>query len=598
MRVANPRDKWWTLRKGSRNLESDIAARILAQALKEDRLVGLIGSGASASARDHAREYRGLPTPTEFVESISQRYSYIEPTMSFSTACDAIFAREHRAGLEEALLRYFRVPGTFDIPPAHQILSWLPFSLYITSNYDQFVERSLEREHKYHYVIIENQDVVGLRRGYTPVIKYHGCVSRPRTMLATTSDFSRADRVQTLVQELISVSLASRTLLVIGHGLNDTDLSTTLNRLLEQLHDYAPSIFVIREPGHSDRIPHLTFAHEVVAEDLTQFLNRILHEYRQEGLEHPAPFREEVWLRSAFFAALKQAVVLPSETQVIDAFLNHLAEELGARSTEVESVVSDANIAIEGALRERPNYTALQRTWAMVTDELKSAGNDLGKAEAVVRAILAERESKKAVFYAVGREMVEANDRLFLFSQSQRVLQALVGVPQAIQRTCEIFVAECRPKSPNAYQDAIAICRSLSDTYYAITICPDVVALNLIATGQISKAIVGTHAIYVNENNQPYAFVNTCGSQAISLACDHYRVPLFVIGESLKVESVSQKDAEDHMYSHQENDLLEGQLGVTELATKRSAVSHTNIGYDLVQVNPMIRIMVPDVVAS
>ncbi len=575
-------------------MESSVAAQILAQSLREDRLIALVGSGASAMAKDKYRDYRGLPTPSEFVESISHRYSYILPSMTFTDACDTLYKYERRAGLEDALLRYYRIPSTFEIPPAHRILSWLPFSLYITSNYDQFIERAINDENRHFQVIIENQDVIRLRRGYLPVVKYHGCVSRPSSMLATFSDYSRLENERVLVRELISVSLASRTLLVIGHGLNDSDLSTLLSSLLEQLRDYAPSIFIVREPGHTSSLPNFDFPYEIILEDLTQFLNRILHEYRQQSLSLSGSFLDETWLRSAFFATLRQAAVLPSETQVIDAFLSHLAEELGARSNEVESVLLDANAAVEGALNERPNYTALRRTWAQMTDNLNATNRNLGAVETVVRNLISERENKKGAFRTIGREVINANERILIYSQSQRVLQALEGVPQAIQRTCEIFVAECRPKSPNAYQDAIAISRSLTHSFYAITMCPDVVAINLIANGQITKIIMGTHAIYVDETNNPYAFINTCGTLAVSLAAERYKVPLLVIGEVLKVEFVPPQDAVDHIFAHQENDLLEGQIGVTELSTQRKTVSHTNIGYDLVPMTPLTTIYVPD----
>lgn len=582
---------------GSPLLESTIAARILAQALRDDKLVALIGAGASARSRDsNGREYPGLPTPSEFVEIASKQYAYVDATMGFVQACDTIFDHERRSGLEDALLRHYAVPNNFDLPPAHRILSWLPFSAYLCSNYDQFTERALDREGRRNHVVIDNRDIPRLKRGSTPIVKYHGCVSRPGSMVATTKDYELLDNERSLVRQLISVSLASRTLLVIGHGLGDSDLSRLLNDLLKHLNEYAPAIFVIREPTHSGRIPHFSYDHEVIREDLTHFLNRILHEYRQLGRHADAAFFDEAWLSSAFFAALRQAVVLPSETQVIDAFLGHLLEEFGARN-EVESVIADATTAVEGALEERPNYTALRRTWAGLLDELTPVKGDVGEAEHVVSLFIEAREAKKALFRAAGRSNIAANERILLYSQSQRVVQTLLGASQAVQRTCEVFVGECRPKSPNAYQDAFAICQQLSETHYSVTVCPDVVAINLISSKQISKVIMGTHAIYV-ESGVPYAFVNTCGSLAIALAAKEYEIPLVVIGEALKVEEVPRDAADDHIYAHQENDLLEGLLGFTELTTKRDSISHTNIGYDLVYLNPQVEVLIPDAVAS
>lgn len=578
-------------------MESSTAAQILASALREDKLVALVGSGASAKSRDEKREYRGLPTPDQFVNSARARYPYIPDEATFNEACDAILLRQRRAGLEEALLGVYRVPPKFEPPPAQKILSWLPFSAYITSNFDQFIERSLSREMRHHHVVIENEDVSRLRRGQTPVIKYHGCVSKPNSMVAATIDYQKLDAKRGLVRQLISVSLASRVLLVIGHGLGDSDLSHLMNELLSHLADYAPMIVVLREPDHDSQIEGFELEHEVVGEDLTQFLNRVLHEYRQQGEARRAPFFDEVWLASAFFAKLRHSFVLPSETQVIDAFLEHLADELGARG-EVLTVVADAGTSVQRALDQRPNYTALRRTWAALYEQLSSAG-DIGDAERVVNSLIRSREAKRELFENLSRAVVESDDRILLYSQSQRVLQVLQGAPKAIQRRVDVFVSECRPKSPSAYQDAIAICRSLEDTEYSVTICPDVVAINLIATGQITRVVMGTHSLYrEGPGSQPYAFVNTCGSLAVAIAAERYGVPLVVIGEALKIEDIAEVDANDHLTVHQENDLLEGLMGVTELTTQREIVGHTNIGYDLVPVGPTTSIRVPDAVES
>lgn len=578
-------------------LETTIAARILAQALRDDRLIALVGSGTSARSRDGSgREYSGLPMPAEFVTMAARQYSYVLPTMSFVQACDTIADRERRSGLEDLILRNYDVPSNFEIPPAHRILSWLPFSAYVTSNYDQFIERALERERRRHLVVIDNRDVARIKRGSIPVIKYHGCISRPATIVATTRDIESINRERRLVRQLISVSLASRTLLVIGHGLSDSDLSVLLNDLVGQLDEYAPAIFVLREPTHSGRLPHFRYDHEIILEDLTQFLNRVLHEYRQLGQHADEAFFDEAWLSSAFFAALRQASVLPSETQVIDAFLKHLLEEFGARN-EVESVIADATTAIEGALQERPNYGALRRTWSGIVEDLRGAGSDVDEAEHIIRLHIDSRESMKSHYRAAGRSNISSNDRILLYSQSQRVVQTLLGASQAVQRTVELFVAECRPKSPNPYQDAFATCQQLAETHYSLTVCPDVVAINLIASRQVSKIIMGTHAVYVDDDDTPYAFVNTCGSLAVALAAKAYDIPLIVVGELLKVERVPRSGAEDHVYAHQENDLLEGVLGLGELSTRREPVSHTNIGYDLVYVNSNVEVLVPDDVA-
>lgn len=240
------------------------AAKRLAETLRNERLVTLVGSGASADSRDSSgRTYRGLPTAQAFVRMATKRRPYIDPDWNFVKACDEIFERESRAVLEELLITGYRRPGDFHIPPAHKILAWLPFAAYITSNYDQFLERQLKHEDRRPSVVIENEDLARIRRVSVPVIKYHGCISKPETIVATTQDHKRLHTELKLVRQLIAINLAQSNLLVIGHGLGDGDLEQLLRDLLADLQDYLPTIYVVREPERVGSPFTLPFRHEL-----------------------------------------------------------------------------------------------------------------------------------------------------------------------------------------------------------------------------------------------------------------------------------------------------------------------------------------------
>jgi len=569
------------------------AAELLGRALREDRLVALVGARASASTQDASgRPYEGLPTPVQFVESCAMQFGYIERSDSFNGACDKILDRDGRQKLEDLLLRYYRVPDSFAAPPAHGILAWLPFSIYLTSNYDEFIERSLEREGRLPHCLVEDIDLLRLKRRHTAVVKYHGTVTRPSTMVAATRDYDLLEKRRGLVGDFVASSLAGKIILVIGHGLGDSDLGRILDGLDERLGEYAPAIYVLRPPDHDGRFPTLSKSPEVVLEDVTQFLSRLLQQARHTVAHVHSSFNE-AWLSSAFFAALRKAAVLPSETQVIDAFLLHLQEEIAARGS-VPAVLADADAAVRLALEERPTYEALRKTWGQVMAEL----NPLSVASDAEIALQTFRDGRALLighFRRLGSYLIKRNERILLYSQSQRVIQVLLGVPTTVQRTIHLFVAECRPKSPLPYQDAIATCQQLADTAYSITVCPDVVAGHLLASHQLDRFIMGTHAIFRDgPTSPPHAFVNTCGARLLVEAALSHKVPVEVIGEVLKIEEVASADATDHLHIHQENDLLQSAVGLRDIATTRGDVKHLNIGYDLVPVGPGISVHVPD----
>lgn len=577
-------------------METQSAAKNLARLLKQGRLVTLVGSGASADYVDErGRAYRGLPIPEQFVRLARESRDYLAEDTPFESACESIITHEGRVTLEQLLKQQYEVSRRSEMPPAHRILAWLPFAAYFTSNYDQLLEWAIEESNnEVPAVVIDNSDLARLARDAVPVIKYHGCVSRPMTMVATPSDYAEFAERTNLVRDLMKVTLASSNLLVIGHGLRDSDLTNIINDLLTGLgKDYIPTIYVVREPARAGSDLDVKYKYIDVFEDLTVFLSRLLNVYRSmDRADVPyAVIVEEDWLKSAFFTSIRRISVLPTETQVIDAFLEHLADELSAR-TDVSGVVEDANSAVLQALDERPNYEALANAWSAL-NPLLAAVTDPAEAETMVREEIAQRAAKEPLFAQIGKQELTRNERILLYSQSKRVLQVLRGVPVQAQRTIDLFVAECRPKSPQPYDDATAIARSLADTNYAVTICPDVVAINLMSSGQITKVVMGTHAVFTT-SGVPYAFVNTAGSLAVAIAAERYDIEVLVIAETAKLKEVDPNATSDEVRPSFEENLLTASTGIAGLESLRRPVDHLNIGYDLVPISGRMRVVVAD----
>ncbi|MEM7358491.1 MAG: SIR2 family protein [Pseudomonadota bacterium] len=573
-------------------MEPSNASEILSRALVEDRLVALVGSAASASYVDpNKRQYQGLPTPKEFVKIAAKQFGYIKDHFEFNDTCDRIVDQDGRAKLEEFLVRYYKVQRSFEVPPCHGLLSWLPFSQYISANYDELIELSLSNQSRRPYVIVEDSDLAKANRRDTRVIKYHGCVNRPSTLVAATRDYDALDDKRNLVRDNISSSLAGKDILVVGHGLGDEDLHRILKDLTNSLGEYAPKIYILRGKNHDGRMPTLgNLKFEIIREDMTIFLNRLLHSFRNAEAHSTDVDNEGSWFSSSFFSSFQKDSVLPSETQVIDAFLDHLLGEISARP-ELNKVLADAEKAVKSALRERPNYGALLRIWGTLKNQFTECSDSVS-AELLLEKFKRKRNNEISRFNDIGSEIIRRNERVLIYSQSQRVLQVLKGVPRSVQKTVHVFVAECRPKSPQQYKDAIATCRELESTSFKLTVCPDVVALSMLGTKQITRIVIGTHAIFRNRRGQTHSFVNTCGTHAIVQCAQEHTVPIDVIGEELKIEYVTKKDASSHVHLVQEDD-LKTEIIEQSLKTNREEVGHLNIGYDLVPVEENITIHIP-----
>jgi translation initiation factor 2B subunit (eIF-2B alpha/beta/delta family) len=168
-----------------------------------------------------------------------------------------------------------------------------------------------------------------------------------------------------------------------------------------------------------------------------------------------------------------------------------------------------------------------------------------------------------------------------VFSQSVRVLQLLTGVPRETQGACQLFVAECRPKSPEPFQDAIAVCERLRDTAYAITVVPDAAVGNLLQRRQISKVLMGAHGVHLVKD-KPYQFVNTCGSELIATAATRFNVPMYVIAETSKLAFYQSTDELPQVSFTEEEHLFSAVTpALAELQSGGQGITTLNIGYDV-----------------
>ena len=164
-----------------------------------------------------------------------------------------------------------------------------------------------------------------------------------------------------------------------------------------------------------------------------------------------------------------------------------------APSFHLDDVLARALKAMTLVMEQRPNHHALKKLGAVLLDQIRCFASTKEDAEDIITKLINEREAIGHRFSAKGRDFISRGESILLYSQSIRVLQLLLGVPKGIQDTCQVYVAECRPKSPLPFQDALSTCENLEKGGYEITIIPDVAIGNLMARRQINKVIMGAH---------------------------------------------------------------------------------------------------------
>jgi translation initiation factor 2B subunit (eIF-2B alpha/beta/delta family) len=555
----------------------------LAGELRSGNLVAFIGAGASRTYLDEGsgREWPGLPASADIVEAMRQERAYVTLEHTFPQACFLWKQREGRGSLEKFLLAQLDRLSIKPLP-AHTLLAHLAFSAYFTTNFDTLLERALQNARRPVCPIIDDDDVARAKSGAVPVVKLNGCVTRPRTLVAAEDEFVPLVERAPIMEALTQTELAKKTVLFVGFALSDPHFAALYQGMRRTLGDYAPRSFaVVHDVDEYRRTYWEELGVELLAADLTETLRGLARQV-QETPQMPAVYvPADDWTNNAFFVSLNSIGSLPSETQVIDAFLQHLLDEIHSPAFELTDILVRARQALKTVLGQRANYEALERIGFDLLDRVEATSMSKDDAEDVVREEMAARQVLGRQFSSLARSVVTQSDRLLVFSQSVRVLQLLRGVPRGMQATCHVFVAECRPKSPQPFQDAIAVCEHLGSTAYEVTVIPDAAIGNLLQRGQISKVIMGAHGVHMVEGH-PTRFVNTCGTGLICTAAAKADVPVYVVAERSKVSDFASFDELPEVSYTEEEQLFSAVTpALAELQAGGQGITTLNIGYDI-----------------
>lgn len=555
-------------------------AEELAQLLRDGNLAAFVGAGVSKTYVDKTtnRIFSGIPTANEIVEDLKKKVPYIDEKnkITFERAFFLIKNHEGRQGLERRILSYIDRRNVRSLP-AHELLASMPFSVYLTTNFDNLLERSLDTANKEYSVIIHDSDITHLKGKEVPLIKLHGCITRSDTIIAAEDEYITIDKRTPIISALVQTLLSYKTVLFLGFSLNDIDFVRTYQQLIDILGEHMPrSYAIVKNADDYDTMFWAAKGLTILDEDLTNFLRQLKIYYNDQKIASD----NDDWTSNSFFSSLSLFTSAPSETQAIDAFLKHLKVVASGSIQGCKEIVSDADFAVKQILAKKSNFEALNDLWKSLQPKLMKQKDDMNGFQNTINKVIEERREFARKINDRWNEVIniKADDfNILVFSQSIRLLDLLKAVPSFTQRKCNLYICECRPKSPEAFQDAFSIYKYLEETdYKQFYIIPDVAAGNLIARGKINTVLMGAHSIYIKDGN-PIFFINTCGTSMIALVAEKFSVPLFIIAEKAKFVNVSDDRAIKISYEEEENIFINTQ--------SYDRLSRKNIGYDLCKIS-------------
>ena len=280
----------------------------LVEAGAAGRLVVLVGAGANLGS--------GLPSWKGLLHLLlAHARTMLPPSRHEELAeADEWFRTDGEELLKASLLRQMMGDEGFataiiDVlrrspaspTPIHRALAELPGATFLTTNYDVLLEAALGEQTNARPTAVLLSDIDGLRRFTVgQVLKLHGDIEHPKTVVLSSEDYLRTRRTTARVwkERLQKLVKAPSQLLFIGYGYGDIDVLPVLNELRAPLGGALHAPFWVDVNGFRQRA-------KAGAAGLREVLLASF-----DGIEP--------WLRK-LGRAIQQTALLPVEVEAVDS---------------------------------------------------------------------------------------------------------------------------------------------------------------------------------------------------------------------------------------------------------------------------------------
>ncbi|MGF1708377.1 SIR2 family NAD-dependent protein deacylase [Enterovibrio baiacu] len=194
----------------------------LIRSYKDGNVILFVGAGVSKNL--------GLPTWSELINKIAEELGY-DPDI-YSTFGESL-----------ALAEYYRIKkGTIgplrswmdtnwhssavDLPSSeiHKSIANAKFPIIYTTNYDRWIERSLELYDKKYTKIASVSDIPQIKNGITQVIKFHGDFDNDESIVLDESSYYERLEFESPLDIKLRADVLGKSVLFIGYSLADVNL--------------------------------------------------------------------------------------------------------------------------------------------------------------------------------------------------------------------------------------------------------------------------------------------------------------------------------------------------------------------------------------
>lgn len=208
---------------------TDTIPKRLISDLKDGRVSLFIGAGVSATL--------GLPSWSGLISAMANDLSIDKDLFarlgSFTELAEFYFLEtgDRHSYAENLQKKWKKTDDELLGSQVHRAISELPVGLMYTTNYDDFLERSIALNGKSVQSIVSASDMVKGTSIDVEVVKFHGDLASPDTMVVSESDYFNRLLTDTPLDIRLRADLLSSNFLFLGYSLSDPNVRSMLFRL-------------------------------------------------------------------------------------------------------------------------------------------------------------------------------------------------------------------------------------------------------------------------------------------------------------------------------------------------------------------------------
>jgi hypothetical protein len=186
--------------------------------------------------------------------------------------------------IREYLDQYMEIAEAYrSATRVHEIVAEIGFfQIIITTNWDVFMERELNI-----LPLVRDADLVYWNNNKRQIIKLHGCISQPETIVVTEDDYKdfQKKRVDCPISNKLKDLMATKTLLFVGYSLKDQSFQILQENVLSRMGKLARTSYaVLPQPTNALVEKWKKKGIRIISGNALAFLRNLHSLFVQEGI--------------------------------------------------------------------------------------------------------------------------------------------------------------------------------------------------------------------------------------------------------------------------------------------------------------------------